>query len=161
MDEMNRYMIVIIGNSKGIDKDLNNIADREHGISFVDSKVLFLGTFYSPYSTTDIHEKLAHRPAFLLFDISDNENYGVNLPSKYYTGIFPEAKEFIDGIFDETDKPNTKSNGMSKAKSKAINNTKKVEEYTTVNDILDKLSRNNYDRECLTENEIKILDSQK
>jgi hypothetical protein len=123
---------------------------------------LFLGTFYSPYSTTDIHEKLAHRPAFLLFNISDNDNYGVNLPSKYYTGIFPEHKEFIDTIFNEdTEKPNVKGNGMSKAKSKAVNNVKNIEEYTTVNDILDKLSRNNYDRECLTENEIKILDSQK
>lgn len=155
---MNRYMIVIIGNSKGIDKDLNNIADREHGISFVDSKVLFLGTFYSPYSTSDIHEKLAHRPAFLLFDITDNDNFGVNLPAKYYTGIFPEVKDMIEGTFDET---LSKSNGMSKAKSKVGSKSKKVEEYTTLNDILDKLSRNNYDRKCLTENEIKILDSQK
>jgi hypothetical protein len=154
MDGMNRYMIVIIGNSKGIEKDLNHIADEEHGIDFVDSKVIFLGTFYSPYSTTDIHEKLAHRPAFLLFNISDNENYGVNLPAKFYTGIFPEAKEIIEGTYEV-------SRGMSKAKSNVGSKSKKIEEYTTVNDILDKLSRNNYDRKCLTENEIKILDSQK
>src|SRR6056300_1044193 len=100
MSELNRYMIVIIGNSKGIEKDLNNIADRDHGIDFVDSKVIFLGTFYSPYSTTDIHEKLAHRPAFLLFDISNNDTYGVNLPSKYYTGLFPEAKDLIEGMYN-------------------------------------------------------------
>ncbi len=163
MDEMNRYMIIIIGNSKGIEKDLNNIADREHGIDFVDSKVLFLGTFFSPYSTGDIHEKLVHRPAFLLFDISDNENYGVNLPSKYYTGLFPEAREIMDSLYeDDTEvKPSGRSRGTSKAKSKAGIKTKKVEEYTTLNDILDKLSRNDYNKECLTENEIKILDSQK
>ncbi len=161
MDEMNRYMIIIIGNYKGIEKDLNNIADREHGIDFVDSKVLFLGTFFSPYSTGDIHEKLVHRPAFLLFDISDNENYGVNLPSKYYTGLFPEAREIMDGMYESESKPSTRGNGMSKAKSKAGIKTKKVEEYTTLNDILDKLSRNDYNKECLTENEIKILDSQK
>jgi len=159
MNDLNRYMIVIIGNSKGIEKDLNNIADRDHGVDFVDSKVIFLGTFYSPYSTTDIHEKLAHRPAFLLFDISNNENYGVNLPSKYYTGLFPEARDIIEGMYNE--EKLSKSSGMSKAKSKAGVKSKKVEEYTTVNDILDKLSRNDYDRKCLTENEIKILDSQK
>lgn len=158
MDGLKRYMIVIIGKSKGIDKDLNNIADKEYGISFVDSKVLFLGTFYSPFDTTYIHEKLAHRPAMMLFDISNNEDYGINLPSKYYTGLFPEAKEFIDGLYEDSE-PTPR--GVSKAKSKAVSKGKKVEEYTTVNDILDKLSRNDYNRECLTENEIKILDSQK
>ena len=162
MDKMNRYMITIIGNSKGIEKDLNNIADRDHGIDFVDSKVIFLGTFFSPYSTTEIHEKLAHRPAFLLFDISDNDNYAVNLPTKYYTGLFPEAKEIMDGLFEgDIPQQSSRGNGMSKAKSKAGSKTKKVEEYTKLNDILDKLSRNNYDTKCLTENEKEILESQK
>ena len=160
MEELNRYMIIIIGNSKGIEKDLNNIADRDHGIDFVDSKVIFLGTFFSPYSTTDIHEKLAHRPAFLLFDISDNENYGVNLPSKYYTGLFPEAREIMDGLYEDENKPSAKR-GMSNAKSKAATKSKKVEEYTSLNDILDKLSRHDYDTKCLTEKEKEILDSQK
>ena len=159
MDEqMNRYMIIIIGNSKGIEKDLNNIADKDHGIDFVDSKVIFLGTFFSPYSTLEIHEKLTHRPAFLLFDISDNENYGINLPSKYYTGLFPETKKMMDGLYE--DKPSV-NRGMSNAKSKAVNNSKKIEEYTSINDILDKLSRNDYDTKCLTEKEKEILDSQK
>jgi hypothetical protein len=153
-------MIIIIGNSKGIEKDLNNIADRYHGIDFVDSKVIFLGTFFSPYTTTEIHEKLAHRPAFLLFDISDNENYGVNLPSKYYTGLFPEAREIMDGLYEEENKPSAKR-GRSNVKSKAATNSKKVEEYTSINDILDKLSRNDYDTKCLTEKEKEILDSQK
>jgi hypothetical protein len=149
-------MITIIGNSKGIEKDLNHIADAEHGIDFVESKVLFLGTFYSPLSTMMIHEKLAHRPAFLLFDISDSESYGVNLPAKYYTGLFPESVDMINDIMD---KPKT-TNSASKAKSKAVSKEKKIEEYTNVNDILDKLSKNGYDRKCLTENEIKILENQ-
>ena len=161
MDEqMNRYMIIIIGKSNGIEKDLNNIADREHGIDFVDSKVIFLGTFFSPYNTTEIHEKLAHRPAFLLFDISDNENYAVSLPTKYYTGLFPEAKEIMDGLYEEENKPSAKR-GRSNVKSKAGTNSKKIEEYSNLNDILDKLSRNDYDTKCLTEKEKEILDSQK
>jgi hypothetical protein len=163
MDGMNRYMIVIIGNSKGIEKDLNNIADREHGIDFVDSKIMFLGTFFSEYSTSEIHEKLVHRPAFLLFDISDSENYGVNLPTKYYTGLFPEVRDMMEGLYEDTEeepKP-SRGSGMSKAKSKVGTKTKKVEEYTKLNDILDKLSRNDYDTKCLTDGEKEILESQK
>jgi hypothetical protein len=151
-------MLIIIGNSTGIDSDLNYIADSETGVDFVDSKVLFLGTFYSPYSTTEIHEKLAHRPAFLLFDITNNESYGVNLPAKYYTGLFPEARDIMESLSEEPKK--TTSRGRSKAKSKAAKKTKKIEEYTTIDEILDKLSRNDYDRSCLTENELEILNSQ-
>ncbi len=159
MDEMNRYMIMIIGTSKGIEKDLNDIADSEHGIDFVDSKVLFLGTFYSPYSTVEIHEKLVHRPAFLLFNITNVDNYGVNLPTKYYTGLFPEAQNLINNTLSE--KPKRTRGGVSNGKSKAGSNQKSVEEYSTVNEILEKLSRNGYDRSCLTKNELEILDSQK
>jgi hypothetical protein len=32
-----------------------------------------------------------------------------------------------------------------------------MEEYDNVDDILDKLSRNNYDRKCLTKKELEIL----
>jgi hypothetical protein len=159
MDEMNRYMITIIGSSKGIEKDLDEIADSEHGIDFVDSKVLFLGTFYSPYSTIEIHEKLVHRPAFLLFNITNVDNYGVNLPTKYYTGLFPEAQNLINNTLSE--KPKRTRGGFSNGKSKAGSNQKSVEEYSTVNEILEKLSRNGYDRSCLTKNELEILDSQK
>jgi hypothetical protein len=159
MDEMNRYMIIIIGTSKGIEKDLNDIADSEHGIDFVDSKVLFLGTFYSPYSTLEIHEKLVHRPAFLLFNITNVDNYGVNLPTKYYTGLFPEAQNLINNTLSQ--KPKRTRGGVSNGKSKAGSNQKSVEEYSTVNEILEKLSRNGYDRSCLTKNELEILDSQK
>ena len=81
MDELKRYMIIIIGSSKGIDNDLFYVADKEFGVNFVDSKVLFIGTFYSILTTTEIHEKLIHRPAFMLFDITDQKDYGVNLPS--------------------------------------------------------------------------------
>ena len=159
MDEMNRYMIMIIGTSKGIEKDLNDIADNEHGIDFVDSKVLFLGTFYSPYSTVKKKKKLVHRPAFLLFNITNVDNYGVNLPTKYYTGLFPEAQNLINNTLSE--KPKRTRGGVSNGKSKAGSNQKSVEEYSTVNEILEKLSRNGYDRSCLTKNELEILDSQK
>jgi hypothetical protein len=150
-------MLIIIGSSSGIEKDLNYIADSENGVDFIDTKVLFIATFYSPYNTTYIHEKLAHRPAIMLFDITNPDDYGVNLPAKYYTGIFPEARDLLDDMYEEK----SKLKGRSKAKSKAGYKSKKIEEYTTLDDILDKLSRHDYDRSCLTENELKILDSQK
>jgi hypothetical protein len=158
MNDLNRYMLIIIGASNGIDKDLNFIADSERGIDFVESKLLFLGTFYSPYTTHEIHEKLAHRPAMLLFDITDETSYGVNLPTKYYTGLFPEVGDIIKNVYGEETK--AKRKGRSKAKSRATTKTKKIEEYDTIDDILDKLSRNQYDRSCLTENELSILNSQ-
>ena len=120
---------------------------------------MFLGTFYSPYSTIEIHEKLVHRPAFLLFNITNVDNYGVNLPTKYYTGLFPEAQNLINNTLSE--KPKRTRGGFSNGKSKAGSNQKSVEEYSTVNEILEKLSRNGYDRSCLTKNELEILDSQK
>jgi hypothetical protein len=36
-----------------------------------------------------------------------------------------------------------------------------VEEYDKIDDILDKLSRNNYDRNCLTKKELDILGDNK
>lgn len=160
---MNRFLLVILGTATGIDKDLNYIADGEHGVNFVDGKGMFICTFYSPYSTSEIHEKLAHRPAMMVFDITNSESYGVNLPSKYYTGIFPEVKKELDAMMDiqkqMMDNPNMVYDdnemiigGVNKRKPEP-----KVEEYNSVNDILDKLSRNNYDRTCLTEKEKEIL----
>jgi len=142
---MKRYLIALIGSSKGIGEDLNHIAD-DRGIHFVDGKGLFLGTFYSELSTGEIHEMLAHRPAFMVFDITSPETNGINLPAKYYTGLFPETKGITDILNTvETDQ---------------VEETKEdngVEEYDSVNEILDKLSRNNYDRTCLTEKEVEIL----
>ena len=126
---MNRYMIIVIGNSTGIGEDLNFIADSDRGVDFVDGKLMFMGTFYSPYTTVEIHEKLNHRPSLLLFDITDQDNYGINLPTKYYEGLFKEGFS-IPKIVEDKPKPK----GFKK-----FNNT---EEYTSVNDILDKLSRN-------------------
>ncbi len=157
MEDINRYLLIIIGNSDGIEKDLKYIADGDSGIDFVDSKLIFIGTFYSQYSTNDIHEKLIHRPAFMLFNITNNDNYGINLPTKYYTGIFPEVTDLIDEIRSETPKKKDITNNV---KSNVGTNAVKMEEYTSLNDILDKLSRNNYNRECLTENELKILNQQ-
>jgi len=113
---------------------------------------------------TEIHERMAHRPAIMIFDITNNDTYGVNLPSKYYMGIFPEIQETLDSINLERD-----WESVAGDKGKIVDennrnvstkvNTKKesIEEYDNLDDILEKLSRNNYDRKCLTENEILIL----
>jgi len=127
-----RCLLTIIGGSENIEKDLNFIANGDTGVNFVDGKGMFICTFYSPYTTSEIHERLSHRSAMMLFDITDVETYGINLPTKYYLGIFPE---------------NTK-----KVEPQTI-----TEEFETVNEILDKISRNNYDRSCLTEKELEIL----
>ena len=59
---MNRFLIIILGTATGIDKDLNFIADGEQGVNFVDGKGMFICTFYSPYTASEIHERMAHRP---------------------------------------------------------------------------------------------------
>lgn len=149
-----RFLLTIIGGSENIEKDLNFIANGNTGVNFVDGRGMFICTFYSPYTTSEIHEKLSHRPAMMLFDITDGDSYGINLPTKYYLGIFPEAQKIMDL---------TQSTFKTKTKTETTKNVKKVEpqtvveEFETVDEILDKLSRNNYDRSCLTEKEIEIL----
>ena len=160
---MNRFLLVILGTATGIDKDLNHFASGEHGVNFVDGKGMFICTFYSPYSASEIHEKLIHRPAMMVFDITNQESYGVNLPSKYYTGIFPEVKKELDAMMDIQKQMISNPNmmfGSDDVIVGGVNERKlepKVEEYDSVDDILDKLSRNNYDRTCLTEKEKEIL----
>jgi len=157
---MNRFLLVIIGSATGVDKDLNYIADGESGVNFVDGKGMFICTFYSPYSTPEIHEKLAHRPAMMIFDITNSDTYGVNLPSKYYTGIFPEIKKELNDMAEiqknmMSNEDSVVSNKVKKPKKQS--QQEKVEEYDSIDEILDKLSRNNYDRGCLTEKELNIL----
>jgi hypothetical protein len=96
---------------------------------------------------------MAHRPAMMIFDITDSENYGVNLPSKYYMGIFPEVQKTMDSIQDKWGPIKT----SVKPKIKEEEVVTKIEEYDSIDEILDKLSRNNYDRTCLTEKELEIL----
>jgi hypothetical protein len=135
-------MIIVLGSSKGIDEDLNNIADGEYGVNYVDGNGIFIGTFYSHLDVTDIYGLLSGRPAFLLFNISDGNQHMVNLPSKYYKGLFPE----IDQIVPQVD--NTENSDV-----------KIEEDLTKIDEILDKLKKNNYDTSCLTEKESKILNS--
>jgi len=149
--------MIILGTATGIEKDLNFIADGETGVNFVDGKGMFICTFYSPYTVAEIHERMASRPAMMVFDITSSENYGINLPSKYYLGIFPEVQETLDGMKQEWSPIAGKSKGTMTEKIKEAVVTEVKEEYNSVNDILDKLSRNNYDRTCLTENELSIL----
>jgi hypothetical protein len=142
-----RYLIVVLGDYKNIEDDLNHIADSDHGVNYVDGNGIFLGTFYSPYTTNEIYELIAHIPAFLIFDITDKSKNGVNLPVKYFKGLFPEYEETLQVLQQDLEPK------LKKTKKKA-----EVEEYDNVDDILDKLSRHEYDRSCLTEKEIQILE---
>lgn len=146
-----RFLLTILGPSNGIDKDLNFIADGDTGVNFVDGKGVFICTFFSTYTVTEIHEKLAHRPAIMIFDITDPDTYGVNLPPKYYMGIFPEIQKTMESIQEKWGPVKTST------KEKVLKEKPKVEEYSSVDEILDKLSRYNYDRTCLTEKELEIL----
>ena len=148
-----RFLLIILGTANGIDKDLNFIADGENGVNYVDGKGMFICTFYSPYTATEILLRMAHRPAMMVFDITDSETYGVNLPSKYYMGIFPEIQKTVDSIQEKWG--HVKTSAKPKVKEGEI--TPKVEEFSSIDEILDKLSRNNYDRTCLTEKELEIL----
>lgn len=143
-----RYIIIVLGSYKGIEKDLNHIASSESGVHYVDGNGIFMGTFYSPYTTTEIFELLVHIPAVLIFDISETSSHAIHLPTKYLKGLFPEIEETLNNIQYESDI------AVSKKKAKKSD----VEEFNTVDEILDKLSRNNYDRSCLTKNEIEILE---
>jgi hypothetical protein len=144
-----RYLIIVLGSSKNIQEALNHIADSEYGIHYVDGNSIFLGTFYSPYTTKQIEETiLADITAFLLFDISDKETNAVNLPSKYFKGLFPEYDETLEMLQEN----------LEVKLRKPKNKKQVVEEYDNIDDILDKLSRNKYDRSCLTEKEIEILE---
>lgn len=148
-----RFLLIILGTTNGIDKDLNFIADGENGVNYVDGKGMFICTFYSPYTSTEILLRMAHRPAMMVFDITDNETYGVNLPPKYYMGIFPEIQKTVDSVQEKWG--HVKTSVKPKVKEEEI--TPKVEEFSSIDEILDKLSRNNYDRTCLTEKELEIL----
>ena len=139
--ENKRFMIINLGSSKGIDVDLNDIADGEYGVNYVDGNGIFIGTFYSHYNTFEIYELLLDRPGFLLFDITNDDNYIVNLPTKYFKGLFPEIDEIVPKV-----EPVKTNNSGPKQKS-----------LTNVNQILDKLRDHNYDTSCLTEEENEIL----
>lgn len=139
-----RYIAIVLGQYDGMDNDFNTIADENTGVNYVDGNGIWIGTFYSIYETIEISELLAHIPALLIFDITDKKTNQIHLPSKYYKGLFPEIEETLDNMLDilNVEKPTEVSK----------------EEYDNIDDILDKLSRNEYDRSCLTEKEIQILE---
>lgn len=139
---MNRYMLIIIGSSTGIDQDLKVLADKR-GINYVDGKTMFLCTFYCPLGIDELNRKLSHRSAFMLYRINEVNNYHVSLPSKYYTALFPEDQKIVDNVLTKNETPPEEV------------------EYLTVNEILDKLTRNEYNTACLTEKEKEILNNPK
>lgn len=141
-----RYLIIVLGSYPKIEEDLNHIANSDQGVHYVDGNGIFMGTFYSPYNTNDLYDLLSHIPAFLIFDITDKRNNAINLPSKYFKGLFPEYSETLETLQGDLKPILTK------------NKKNNVEEYDNVDDILDKLIRNEYDRGCLTEKELEILE---
>ena len=143
----NRYLLMLIGSSKGVEDDLDHIADSDDGVHFVDGSGIFMATFYSEYDTDEIYNLLSHRGAYLIFSIDDITKYGVNLPKKFYKGLFPEIEKIIPDINLEVPNLDGKED------------RKKVNSLTNVNEILDKLENNNYDASCLTKKEQNILDS--
>jgi len=142
MENKYRYLLVIIGSSKNVEDDLNHISIPDETVNFVDGNGIFMSTFYSRYETDEVYNLLAHRQAYLLFNIDDFTKYGVNLPKKFYKGLFPEIEKIIPNVEEMMSKPE-----------------KPEEELTDINQILDKLSKNNYDTSCLTESELKILNN--
>lgn len=141
-----RYLIIILGSYNKIEQDLDNITNPDYGVHYVDGNGIFMGTFYSPYTSDDLHNLLLHIPAFLLFDITDTKTSAINLPSKYFKGLFPEYEETLEGLQKDLE-PNLRQKEKTK-----------LEEYDNIDDILDKLSRNEYDRSCLTQKELGILE---
>tara|TARA_R100001510_G_C7640400_1_gene198089 strand:+ start:613 stop:1044 length:432 start_codon:yes stop_codon:yes gene_type:complete len=142
MEKKYRYLLILIGSSKNIEDDLNQVSIPEETVNFVDGNGIFMATFYSRYQTDELYNLLAHREAYLLFSIDDFTTYGVNLPRKFYKGLFPEIEKIIPNVEKIMTKP-TETEG----------------ELTDINDILDKLSKNDFDTSCLTKSELKILNN--
>ena len=139
---MRRYLLNLIGD-EDISEILSEITD-ERGANYVEGRGMFICTFYSDLSTDEMLELfvLSASSGIMIFDITEQENFVINLPSKYYLALFPETKQILEGLNNiqkEVIKKEEKSNLL------------------TVDDILDKLSKNNYDRKCLTKKELEIL----
>ena len=137
----NRYFLMVVGTSNGIDEDLNLIANPDSGVNFVDGSGIFMATFYSDYKTDEVYNLLAHRSAYLLFNINDFTKYGINLPTKFYKGLFPEVEGLLPDI------------------KETIEKEENLNDLTDINDILDKLSANDYDTSCLTDKEREKLNN--
>lgn len=139
-----RFLLSVIGTpDDNLNDDLQEISD-EHGVYYVEGKGMFICTFYSEYSVDELYEILSYLEAMMIFDITEQENFAVQLPKKYHLALFPEIKQLYDGL---------KSHNVESNKDEV----KQSEEFITIDDILDKLSKNNYDRKCLTKNELNIL----
>lgn len=150
-----RYMVISIGDSNGL-KNILDVYSDESGVNYVEGQTIFLGTFYNEGNYDEIIAELYTMVGTLIFDITESEDFFVNLPTNYELGLFPELK----GLADVLNMENLNSVDLDSF-TEDVEDVEDVEEYYDVDDILDKLSRNNYDRDTLTENELKILDSNK
>ena len=142
MEKKYRYILILIGSSKDVEDDLNHVSIPDEAVNFVDGNGIFMATFYSRYQTDEVYNLLAHREAYLIFNIDDFTKYGVNLPKKFYKGLFPEIEKILPNVEEMMTKPKYIS-----------------DELTDINEILDKLSKNGFDTSCLTESELKILNN--
>lgn len=142
MEKKYRYILILIGSSKNVEDDLNHVSIPDETVNFVDGNGIFMSTFYSRYQTDEVYNLLAHREAYLIFNIDDFSKYGVNLPKKFYKGLFPEIEKILPNVEEMMTKPKDIS-----------------DELTDINEILDKLSKNGFDTSCLTESELKILNN--
>ena len=142
MEKKYRYILILIGSSKIVVDDLNHVSIPDETVNFVDGNGIFMSTFYSRYQTDEVYNLLAHREAYLIFNIDDFSKYGVNLPKKFYKGLFPEIEKILPNVEEMMTKPKDIS-----------------DELTDINEILDKLSSNGFDTSCLTESELKILNN--
>jgi hypothetical protein len=144
-----RYLLFVLGTPDDkLTDDLQEIAN-EQGVYFIEGKGVFICTFYTDYNVDEIYEFLSYSSAIMVFDISEQETFAINLPPKYHLALFPEIKQVLDGL-------NEYQVNDNKKKTKK----EKIEEFQSIDDILDKLSKNNYDRSCLTESELDILKNQ-
>ena len=144
--DSNKYLIIILGSAKGIDDTLNNIADSEYGVNYVDGNGIFIATFFTHFNIRELTDLLMEIPAIFVFDITINTHSYINLPTKYYKGLFPEITDsIIPFVKNEPSEENTKP--------------KNKKDLTNVDDILDKLQANKYNTDCLTDKEKNILDN--
>lgn len=153
MKDMERYMLILIGSHTGIEDELKYLSDKR-GTNFITGKGMFFATFYSPLSIDALYMELGHRPAIMLFNISNNSNYAVNLPTKYFQGLFPEEKDIKDMLESfVTDLDKEEVNIKPKKKK-----TTKPKKEINIDFVLDKLAKNDYDKKCLTDEEMRIME---
>ena len=133
------YCIVVIGDTLGVVNEVKKISESEP--SYVDGKGLFLATFISAFSPSEIKENFTiSKRNFMVFEL-DPKTSGFNFVNEtYHDGLFGFLKTFNQQELDnmsvlfndinmtsetttnnsEWKAPTTKTRGVVKIKSKRI-----------------------------------------